>query len=174
VRFFVHRFSQNAIQLHRLTCCGADCLTEWYHTCLLCIVPTLPMCKGGQLPTHLYQQSGEPGVLHRMMMPTNTPYRRSLRPQLCIHANHTLIICSPLRSCLAKASCFTMHTVSMHCIYASTLRPDALPDLPAGSFGIPCQIWVRPTDAPGQTPLTPPSSGLLWTKYPTSTSSLWQ
>jgi hypothetical protein len=76
---------QNAIQLHRLTCCSVlTALTEWYHTCLLAIVPTLPMCRVVGSPD-ASANSRQPGVLQDDDA-DDTPYRRSLRPQPCIHA----------------------------------------------------------------------------------------
>jgi hypothetical protein len=98
----------------------------------------------------------------------DTPYRRSLRPQLCIHANHTLIICSPLRS---SASALTRNEVAAMPPCPCAIACFDLRRMPCLTY-LHRVLWNALESACalqmplGQTPLTPPSSGPPWTKYP--------
>jgi hypothetical protein len=104
---------QNAIQLHRLTCCSVLTVTEWYHTCLLAIVLCPCACRWSGR-RRICQQSAA-WCAARDDDADDTPYRRSLRPQ-CIHANHTLIICSPLRLLCKRSD--AQQVAAMHRVHA--------------------------------------------------------
>jgi hypothetical protein len=153
---------QNAIQLHRLTCCSVlTALTEWYHTCLLAIVPTLPMCKVIGAARRICQQSAAWCAAQ-----DDDADQHALPPFFTPAAMHT---CQPYidhmlsPSLLCKRS-DAQQVAAMHRVHALYLRfdpaTDALPDLPAAeSFGALPWNLVRPTDAPESDPT---DTSLFW------------
>jgi hypothetical protein len=158
---------QNAIQLHRLTCCSV--LTALIMVSHLSASHRAHSAhvQSGLSPTHL-PTVGRAWCAAQDDDADEHALPPFLRPPAAMHTCQPYIdhMLSPSLSAV-----LSLCTVSMHCTYKPTLR--RMPCLTCSAaevLGSPCPgIWCALQMPLSQTPLTPPSSGPTWTKYPTST-----